>query len=194
MTEEEKVEKILDAVTSYLEFVKQFKKTKQDDTISNENGDSYEFREYNLICYIIDKVSFDTFRSSINFNNLVEILNPIDDENINKCKLELKKYLDENPYIPIGDKVKIYSEEQEMKEVIKDFNNYSFVNEKLLITMGVQESKLKNNYMIISKNKNNTSLKSFNNDFILTISYDKKKDENKKDKNENKINKEQYEK
>ena len=59
------------------------------------------------------------------------------------------------------------------------------MNKDLLIAMGVKEQKLKNNYITVSKNKNNTSLKSINNDFILDISYDKKKDENKNDKEEN---------
>ena len=185
------VEKIIDALISYLEFEQDFKKVKQDDIISGENGDTYDFRKYNLECFIIDKKSFDGFRDSINFNKLIEILDPINDENKNKCKLELKTYLDKNPYIPIGDKVNIYSKEKEMKEIVKDFNNYTFVNKDLLIAMGVKESKLKDNYITISKNKNNTSLKSINNDFILDISYNKKRDVNindkEKDDNDEKI-------
>ena len=193
MSEEDNAEKITNAIVSYLNFLKDFKKAKADDITSNDQGDTFEIREYNLKCYIIDKEPFDDFRYNVNFNELVEILNPINDENINKCKLELKKCLEEDPYEPNGNNVKIFSKEKDLKEIVKNFNNYSFVNKDLLIVMGVPESKLKDNYMIMSKNKNNTSLKSINNDFILYIINEKKKDGNKIE-NENKIKKEENDK
>ena len=193
MSEEDNAEKITNAIVSYLNFLIDFKKAKTDDITSNDQGDTFEIREYNLKCYIIDKEPFDDFRYNVNFNELVEILNPINDENINKCKLELKKCLEEDPYEPNGNNVKIFSKEEDLKEIVKNFNNYSFVNKDLLIVMGVPENKLKDNYMIMSKNKNNTSLKSINNDFILYIINEKKKDGNKIE-NENKIKKEENDK
>ena len=143
---EKNIEKISDGITSYLEFLKLFKKVKNDDTISqefeNKNKFTYMFRQFELECYLIDKKYFDEFRKAINFNELISLLNPINEENKQKFKIELKKYLDKNPFIPNRENIKLYSEVNEMKELVKNFNNYSFINKELLIAMGVPESKL----------------------------------------------------
>ena len=187
------IEKIVESVISYLEFVKKFKKVKKEDIISNEQGDedininklSYIFHNFDVECYIIDKKSFDIFRKAINFNNLVSILEPINDENKNKFKKELKKYLENNPYIPNGNNIKIYSKEEEMKEIVKNFNNYSFVNKELLIDgMGLKKSQLDKKMLKSSKNKNNLYLLSVFNNFIVNIKIDNKE---KKNRNEDMV-------
>ena len=192
------IEKISEGVISYMEFLKLFKSVKNDDIISqefqNNNKFTYIFRQFELDCYIIDKKYFDKFRKDINFNELINLLNPIDEENKKKFKIELKKYLDKNPFTPNGDKIELYSEINEMKELVKNFNNYSFINKKLLNAMGVPESKLEGNIMKISRNGKNTSLLSISHNYILTIEIEKKKENNmnleKGNKNDNMSKKE----
>ena len=191
---EKNIKKISDGIISYLEFLKLFKKVKNDDTISqefeNKNKFTYIFRQFELECYLIDKKYFDEFRKAINFNELISILNPISEENKQKFKIELKKYLDKNPFIPNGENIKLYSEVNEMKELVKNFNNYSFINKELLIAMGVPESKLEGKKMKVSKNGKNTSLLSVSNGFILSIEIEKKNqnnDEKEKEKENNEI-------
>ena len=181
MTEKENnIEKISKGVFSYLEFIKLFKKAKVDDIISkdleNKNKFSYIFRQFELECYIIDKKYLDKFRKDINFNKLINLLNPINEENKKKFKIELKKYLDKNPFVSNGEIIKLYSEINEMKELVKDFNNYSFINKELLKAMGVPESNFEGKMMKVSKNGKNTSLLSNSNNYILSIEIDKKKD------------------
>ena len=72
MSEEDNIlEKIYIGVSSYLEFIKDFKHVKNDDVIAGEKNNnknvnfSYTIRPYNLECYIIDKKYFDEFRKSI---------------------------------------------------------------------------------------------------------------------------------
>ena len=187
------IEQIAESVISYLEFVKKFKKVKKEDIVSNEKEDenvninklSYIFHNFDVECYIIDKKSFDIFRNAINFDNLISILNPINDENKNKFKKELKKYLENNPYIPNGNNIKIYSKEEEMKEIVKNFNNYSFVNKELLIDgMGLKESQLDKKMLKSSKNKNNLYLLSVFNNFIVNININNKE---KKNRNEDMV-------
>ena len=172
-------EKIANSIISYLNFIKEFKKIKPDDIILNEPDDrnkySYIFREFNIDCYIIDKKSFDDFRYEINFNDLTTILDPINDENINLFKKELKEYLDSNPLNLDIKNVKIYSKKEEMKEIVKNFNNYSFINRDLLIDgMGLSLSQLEGNLIKVSKNENYLSLLSVNNHFIINIKNEKK--------------------
>ena len=84
---ENSVEKISEGVFSYLEFLKLFKKVKNDDIFSqefNKNKYIYIFRQFELEFYIIDKEYFDEFRKSINFNELIQLLNPIDEDNKKK--------------------------------------------------------------------------------------------------------------
>jgi len=176
---ENSVEKISEGVISYLEFLKLFKKVKNDDIFSqefNKNKYIYIFRQFELEFYIIDKQYFDEFRKSINFNELIQLLNPIDEDNKKKFKIELKKHLDKNPFIPNGEKIELYSEINEMKELVKNFNNYSFINKELLNAMGVPESKLKGKMMKISRNGKNTSLLSISHNYILSIEIEKKKE------------------
>ena len=176
---ENNVENISEAVFSYFEFLKLFKTVKNDDIYSQEfdkNKFTYIFRQFELEFYIIDKKYFDEFRKSINFNILINLLNPINEENKKKFKLELKKHLDKNPFIPNGDKIKLYSEINEVKELVKNFNNYSFINKELLNAMGVPEYKLEDKMMKISRNGKNTSLFSISHNYILSIEIEKKKE------------------
>ena len=86
---ENSVEKISEGVISYLEFLKLFKKVKNDDIFSqefNKNKYIYIFRQFELEFYIIDKQYFDEFRKSINFNELITLLNPIDEDNKKNLK------------------------------------------------------------------------------------------------------------
>jgi len=81
---ENNVENISEAVFSYFEFLKLFKTVKNDDIYSQEfdkNKFTYIFRQFELEFYIIDKKYFDEFRKSINFNILINLLNPINEEN-----------------------------------------------------------------------------------------------------------------
>ena len=193
MTEKEKnnIEKISKGVISYLEFLKLFKKVKDDDIISqelqNKNKFSYIFRQFELECYLIDKKYLDEFRKDINFNELINLLNPINEENKKKFEIELKKYLDKNPFIPNGENIKLYSEINEMKELVKDFNNYSFINKELLKAMGVPESKFEGKMMKVSKNGKNTSLLFNSNNYILSIEVEKKKEKIRINKNDDYI-------
>jgi len=196
---ENNIEKISEGVISYMEFLKLFKTVKNDDIISqelqNNNKFTYIFRQFELESYIINKKYFDEFRKAINFNELINLLNPINEENKKKFKIELKKHLDKNPFIPNGDKIELYSEINEMKKLVKNFSNYSFINKELLNVMGVPESKLEGKMMKVSKNGKNTSLLSISNNFILNIEIEKKKENNddkkekEKEKENNKIKK-----
>ena len=187
MTEDENeskynYEKMADSIISYLEFVKKFKKVISDDIIINEPDNncskfSYIFRDYNVDCYIIERNSFDDFKSAVNFNDLTSILDPINDENKNKFKNELKIYLNKNPLHININNIKIFSKKKELKEIVKNFNNYSFINKELLIDgMGISESRLKDNLIKVSKNENNTSLLSVNEHFIINIKIEKVND------------------
>ena len=193
MTEDESeskynYEKIADSIISYIEFVQKFKKVISDDIIVNEPDKncskySYIFRDYNVDCYIIDRNSFDDFKLAVNFNELTSILDPINDENKNQFKNELKKYLIKNPLNIDIKNIKLFSNKKEMKEIVKNFNKYSFINKELLINgMGLSESHLKDHLIKVSKNENNTSLLSINEHFIINIKIEKVK-ENKKLKN-----------
>ena len=181
------IDKITDGVISYLEFLNKFNTIKQSDILCeiNDNKDikyKYLFSDYNIECYIIDRNSFDNFCSAINFNELKSILNTINEENKNKFKEELNKYLKENPFNFNNSKIKFYSNEKEMKEIINNIDNYSYVNKELLINgMGLNETELEGHLIKSSRNENNLSLLFTNNNYIITIN-----EENKKNlKNEN---------
>jgi len=186
MSEEDNtLEKIYIGVSSYLEFIKDFKHVKNDDVITGEKNNnknvnfSYTIRPYNLECYIIDKKYFDEFRKSINFNELIKILNDINEETKKKFKEELKKHLIKYPYKSNSESIKFYSKEEEIKEIVKNFNNYSFVNRGILCdAMNVPISKLEGKMFKASKNGNNTSLLSASNFFTLTINIEKINQEN----------------
>ena len=190
------LEKITNGIISYLKFIKNFKKVNEDEVISRETNDSiifkYTFRKFNDECYIIDKKYFDDFRSAINFDHLIQLLEPIEninEENIIKFKEELKKNLKKNDFKFELKNVKIYSELEEMKEVVKNFNNYTFVNKDLLCYItDISEINLKDKMMKVSKNKNDTCLISISNNFTLTINVKKMINENN-DNKKNDINK-----
>ena len=133
------IEKITNGIISYLEFLKQFNKAIYHEFIKKE---SYIFLQFNLECYIIDKKYLDDFKKATNFDELIFLLNPINEGNKNKFKIELKKYLEEKSFIPNGENIKLYSDKEEMKELVMNYNNYSFINKELLDIMGVPESKL----------------------------------------------------
>ena len=187
MTEEDKnVEKIGKGIISYFEFKKDFNTIKEDFIINNEskekeengqeNNDIFIFREFNKECYIIDKEHFDEFKKAVNFEELTKILEPLTEANKDKFMKELKEYLQKNPYLPKVDNIKIYSEIEEMKELVNQFSKFSFVNKKLLCdAMSIPLIKLENKQLKVSKNKNSTCIMSFSNNYTLVIQT--KKDE-----------------
>ena len=183
----EKINKIGNSIISYLEFLNNFK-TKTEEKIVNSNNEnskySFIFRSYNLDCYMIEKKILDSFKSSVNFEKLKNIY---DKENIDKkeekLKEELKKFLEKNPYTPTGEKVKFYSKEEEMKEIVKNLGEYSFINKEMLVDgIGVPESKFKENLIKVSKNEENTSLLMKN--YTIIINNEKNKEKEKVEENE----------
>ena len=63
-----------------------------------------------------------------------------------------------------------------MKKVVKDINNYLFVNKEICNAMGIPEEYLKDKAVKVSKNKNDTCI--ISNNFILTIPKKKKEEKN----------------
>ena len=149
MTEKNDIDKIAESIFCYKDFLKKFKEIKEEYTIEvNQNGKEipYAFSQFNVDSYIIDKKYMDDFTSKIDFYDLTEIITVMNDENKKKFKEELKKKLDKNPYIPNGERIKLYSKEEEMKEIVQNLNDYTFINKEILCNvMGVPESKLENN-------------------------------------------------
>ena len=183
------IEKITNGVISYLNFVKKIKQVNKEDIIQNKQNNNsklkyfYIFRDFNLDCYIIKKNYFDDFRSSINFNVLIEILNTINDENIKRFKKELKNILDKKPYKQNGENIKVYSDEEELKEIMKNFNDYTLINKELLCdVMGVPEFQLENNKLKFSKSEKNSSLLSVLNNYMITINVEKNKEKIEEEK------------
>ena len=165
MTDTEKkahADRIAEGIISYTEFLTDFKKVQEDEVIKKDADDpkstQYTFRKFNTECYIIKKKYFDDFRRATNFDALNPILNPLDEENKNKFKEKLKEHLDKNPYQSKNENIKIYYELEEMKKVVKDFNNYSFVNKGICDAMGISEEYLKDKALKVSKNKNDTCI------------------------------------
>ena len=167
------IEKITNGIISYLEFLKQFNKVIYDNFIQKE---SYIFLQFNLECYIIDKKYLDDFKTAINFDELIYLLNPIDGGNKNKFKIELKKYLEKRSFRPDGENIKLYSDKEEIKDLIRNFNNYSFINKELLDAMGVPEYKLEGKMLKVSKNEIYISLLSISNNYIININIEKDKE------------------
>ena len=190
------VDKMTNAIVSFLDFLKKFRQITRDEIISDEKlSISYSFRKFNLECYIIDKKYFDDFCSRIHYNEISKILTKINEETKNKCKDLLRKILEEKNYIPDFKNIIFYSSEESMKQIVKQFNNYSFLNKELLVDcMGVPEENLKSQTILLSKNENNFSLFNANENFMLTINVIKKNqiketDEKKEEKKEEKNNK-----
>ena len=191
MSEEEKnIEKIANAIISYLTFKENFQKIKEDHQINigkneyDSSNCSYILREFNTDCYIIEKDHFKEFCYSVNFNNLTMNLDISDEKSKNNFIQELKSYLKKNPYVPNPSNIKIYSKLEEMKEIATDFKNYEFVNEDLLCHgMGVPRSNLKGKIFKVSKNKENTCLMSVDNDYTFIINNSDSDKENEEYKN-----------
>ena len=184
MTDKEKqqqLDNIAKGIISYFGFVNNFKKIHEDEAIlkeaDNPNSIKYLLRKFDTECYLIDKKNFDDFKSAINFGKLTQEL-VINEENKSKIKEELGKYLNEHPYQFNAGNIKIYSEFEEMKTIVKNFTNYSFVNKEILCdAMGISEKNLKEKMMKVSKNKNDTCI--ISNNFSLIVP--KKKVEEKKE-------------
>ena len=191
MSEEEKnIEKIANAIISYLTFKENVQKIKEDHQINigkneyDSSNCSYILREFNTDCYIIEKDHFKEFCYSVNFNNLTMNLDISDEKSKNNFIQELKSYLKKNPYVPNPSNIKIYSKLEEMKEIATDFKNYEFVNEDLLCHgMGVPRSNLKGKIFKVSKNKENTCLMSVDNDYTFIINNSDSDKENEEYKN-----------
>ena len=189
-------EKMTNALIAFQEFLKKFKQVIKDETISNDKENNprinitYTFREFNLECYIIDKIYFSEFCTAINYNEIADILSNINDESINKCKEIMKKIILENKYNPDNRNIKIYADKESLRGIIKDFGNYSFLNKELLIDcMSVPEENLKSKKLLLSKNEKNTAILNIEENFIMTINIEKKQivKEKEKEKKENKI-------
>ena len=78
------IEKLIDALISYIEFINNFKQVKKEQQIKGSNSlpnFSYIFREFSTECYLIDKKPFFDFRNSLNFNQFSQILDPLNDGN-----------------------------------------------------------------------------------------------------------------
>ena len=72
---------------SFLTFLKDFKQTIKDEIIEKNNNRfdiSYDFRKFNLECYIIDKKYFDEFCTAINYKEIAKVLSVINEENKKK--------------------------------------------------------------------------------------------------------------
>ena len=183
------IEKIVSGIITYLKFEQKFLTAKPDNTISNKPKDklNFAFRDFNLDCYMIKEKYLTQFKESINFKQLSPLLDPKKENNA-KFKEELEKYLKINPYIPNTGDIKIYSKEEDMKKIIKNFNDYIFVNEELLVdAMGVPKNKLEGNLIKVSNNGNNISLISTSHNFTMNINskkYKLKQNQNEKIKKE----------
>ena len=163
---------IAKGIISYKKFLDEFKRVNEDEVFMKDPNDpntsKYIFRTFNTECYIIDKKYFDKFRSATNFDKLNKILEPANEENEKKFKEELSKYLQEHPYEFSAENIKLYSELEELKKVVKNFNNYSFVNKGILCdAMGISESDLENKAMKVSKNQSDTCILSHNFTMII---------------------------
>ena len=206
--EENNMERIANAIISYLKLKLKIKTIKEDEEIKlvqNENGVPtnrlYILREFNTECYIIEKVYFNEFCSAINFNDLTLTLDISNEISKNLFIKDFINYFKKKPYLPIHKNIKIYSNLEEMKQIAQHFNDYELVNEDILCYgMGVSPSLLEGKMMKVSKNKENTCLMSVSNNFTFIINNSKNEDIKKKDEinnidinqksinNENKIN------
>ena len=148
-------EKIFNGIISFFFFFQKFNQVIKDEKIaySKQNNSielSYTFRKFNLECYIIDKKYFDEFCLAFNINELSKILNPLNEQNKNKCWEKLKKTLEEKKFNLDGKKIIIYSGEEILKKIVKNFSNFSFLNKELLINcMNVNEENLKEKGLLL---------------------------------------------
>ena len=99
--EDVQTEIILKGLISFQNFLKDFKQVVKDDIIEKKNNRfdiSYNFRKFNLECYIIDKKFFDEFCKAINYKEISKILSIINEENTEKCKQIIKNKLIEDNF------------------------------------------------------------------------------------------------
>ena len=189
--EDAQTEIMLKGLISFQNFLKDFKQVVKDDIIEKKNNRfdiSYNFRKFNLECYIIDKKYFDEFCKAINYKEISKILSIINEENTEKCKQIIKNKLIENNFnIDVKDII-FYAEQEDLKKIVGHFNNYSFLNKEFLIyCMGVPEEKLNSKKIYVSKNEKNTTLLNIQQNFTMTINIikkdsEKKEEEEKKEK------------
>ena len=179
MNENEKnIEKIANGIIKYLAFENNLEINKLNEITQNEEVDiAYMIQQFNYECYIMDKKHFEDFCLSVNFDKLEQILNPINNENKIKFKKELREYLDKSPQMQNWENIKIYSEEDELKDVVKNIKHYSFINKELLCDgMCIPMPNLEGKEIKISKDKNKISLLSVKNNFIITFNENNIKD------------------
>ena len=192
--EDTQTEIILKGLISFQNFLKDFKQVVKDDIIEKKNNRfdiSYNFRKFNLECYIIDKKYFDEFCKAINYKEISKILSIINEENTEKCKQIIKNKLIENNFnIDVKDII-FYADQEDLKKIVGHFNNYSFLNKEFLIyCMGVPEEKLNSKKIYVSKNEKNTTLLNIQQNFTMTINIIKKDSEKKEEEEKKeKINK-----
>ena len=187
--EDKQTEIIIKGLISFQNFLKDFKQVVKDDIIEKKNNRfdiSYNFRKFNLECYIIDKKYYDEFCKAINYKEISKILSIINEENIEKCKQIIKNKLieDNNFNIDIKDIV-FYTTEEDLKKIVGHFNNYSFLNKEFLMyCMGVPEEKLKSKKIYVSKNEKNTTLLNIEENFTMSINIIKKDSEKEEEQKE----------
>ena len=177
---------------SFQKFLKIFKQVIKDDIIEKNNNRfdiSYNFRKFELECYIIDKKYYDEFCRAINYKEISQVLSVINEETTEKCKEMIKnKLIEENFNIDVKDIV-FYTNQEDLKKIVGHFNNYSFLNKELLVDcMGVPEEKLKSKKIFVSKNEKNTTLLNNEDNFTMSINITKKdldKEEEKKEEEKN---------
>ena len=183
--EDTTAEIMTNGLISFQKFLKEFKQVVKDDVIEKINNRfeiSYNFRKFNLECYIIDKKYYDEFCKAINYKEISKVLSIINEENTEKCKQMIKEKLKEDNFnINVND-IEFYADQEGLKKIVGHFNNYSFLNKELLVDcMGVPEEKLKSKKIFVSKNEKNTTLLNVEENFTMSINIVKKDAENKEE-------------
>ena len=195
--EEERIDKqaeiMTNSIISFLKFFNNFNQVIKDDIIetkSNIFDISYNFRKFNLECYIIDKKYFDEFCEAINYKEILKILSIINEENKEQCKQIIKNKLIEDDFdINIKDIV-FYASQEDLKKIVYNFNNYSFLTKEILVDwMGIPMEKLKSKKILVSKNEKNTTLFNIEEKFAMSINIFKKEKKKKEEEKDVKINK-----
>ena len=184
-SEETRAEIMTNGLISFQKFLKEFKQVVKDDVIEKKNNKfeiSYNFRKFNLECFIIDKKYYDEFCKAINYKEISKILSIINEENTEKCKQFVKDKLNEENFNLNVDGIEFYADQEGLKKIVGHFNNYSFLNKELLVDcMGVPEEKLKSKKIYVSKNEKNTTLLNIEENFTMSINITKKDSENKEE-------------
>ena len=180
-----RAEIITNGLISFQKFLKEFKQVVKDDVIEKINNKfeiSYNFRKFNLECFIIDKKYYDEFCKAINYKEISKVLSIINEESTEKCKQMVKDKLKEENFNFNVDGIEFYADQEELKKIVGHFNNYSFLNKEILVEcMGVPEEKLKSKKIYVSKNEKNTTLLNIEENFTMSINITKKDSENKEE-------------